>query len=104
MLTLQQIKDNPERVIERLAVKGFDGKEVIGRVISLDNERKRLQLNNDNKAAELNRLAAQIGALMKQGKKRKPPLSRKPSHRSKKNRKRSPPPSLRPKMRSAISF
>ena len=69
MLTLQQIKDNPERVIERLAVKGFDGKEVIGRVISLDNERKRLQLNNDNKAAELNRLAAQIGALMKQGKK-----------------------------------
>ncbi len=69
MLTIQQIKENPRNIIERLAVKGFDGKEVIERVINLDNERKRLQLNNDNKAAELNKLAAQIGALMKQGKK-----------------------------------
>ena len=69
MLTIQHIKENPRNIIERLAVKGFDGKEVIERVINLDNERKRLQLNNDNKAAELNKLAAQIGALMKQGKK-----------------------------------
>ena len=67
MLTLQQIKENPEQVIERLAIKGFDGREVITRVINLDNDRKRLQLDNDNKAAELNKLAARIGALMKQG-------------------------------------
>ncbi|MDE5801142.1 MAG: serine--tRNA ligase [Paramuribaculum sp.] len=69
MLTLQQIKENPELIVERLAVKGFDGKEVIERVIELDNRRRSLQLNNDNKAAELNKLAANIGALMKQGKK-----------------------------------
>ena len=69
MLTLQQIKEDPQHIIERLAVKGFDGKQVINRVVELDNERKRLQLNNDNKAAELNKLASQIGALMKQGKK-----------------------------------
>ena len=67
MLTLQQIKENPEQVIERLAIKGFDGREVITRVINLDNDRKRLQLDNDNKAAELNKLDARIGALMKQG-------------------------------------
>ena len=36
-------------------------------MINLDNDRKRLQLDNDNKAAELNKLAARIGALMKQG-------------------------------------
>ncbi|MBO4956205.1 MAG: serine--tRNA ligase [Muribaculaceae bacterium] len=69
MLTLQQIKENPQLIIERLAVKGFDGKEVIERVIALDDNRRALQLSNDNKAAELNKLAAQIGALMKQGKK-----------------------------------
>lgn len=69
MLTLQQIKEAPQHIIERLAVKGFDGKQVINRVVELDNERKRLQLNNDNKSAELNKLASQIGALMKQGKK-----------------------------------
>lgn len=69
MLTLQQIKEAPQHIIERLAVKGFDGQQVINRVVELDNERKRLQLNNDNKSAELNKLASQIGALMKQGKK-----------------------------------
>ena len=68
MLTLQQIKSNPAQVVERLAVKGFDGKEAIDKVIALDDRRRELQLDNDNKAAELNRLAASIGSLMKQGK------------------------------------
>ena len=69
MLTLQQIKANPEHVIARLAVKGFDGKEPIENVISLDNQRKSLQLQSDNMSAELNKLAASIGALMKAGQK-----------------------------------
>ena len=69
MLTLQQIKENPDRIIERLAVKCFDGKEAIERVISVDNRRRELQLSNDNLAAQLNKLAASIGAMMKQGKK-----------------------------------
>ncbi len=68
MLTLQQIKSNPAEVVERLAIKGFDGKEPINRVLALDEQRRQLQLDNDNKAAELNRIAASIGALMKQGK------------------------------------
>ncbi len=51
MLTLQQIKENPTLVIERLAVKGFDGKEAISRVIELDEHRRQLQLQNDTAAA-----------------------------------------------------
>ncbi|MDE6264643.1 MAG: serine--tRNA ligase [Paramuribaculum sp.] len=69
MLTLQQIKENPQRVIERLAVKGFDGGEAIDTIISLDDSRRSLQLSNDTKAAELNKMAAKIGGLMKEGKK-----------------------------------
>ena len=69
MLTLQQIKENPQGIIDRLAVKGFDGKDAIHQVIELDNQRRSNQLLNDNLAAELNKLAASIGALMKQGKK-----------------------------------
>ena len=34
MLTLQQIKENPEFIVERLAVKGFDGKDAINQVPS----------------------------------------------------------------------
>lgn len=69
MLTLQQIKADPARVVERLAVKCFDGEEPIRKVLALDEQRRQLQLDNDNKAAELNRLAASIGALMKAGQK-----------------------------------
>lgn len=67
MLTLQQIKSDPERVIARLAVKGFDGREAISEVIRLDDSRRALQLENDNRSAELNKMASSIGALMKQG-------------------------------------
>ncbi len=69
MLTLQQIKADPARVVERLAVKCFDGEEPVRKVLALDEQRRQLQLDNDNKAAELNRLAASIGALMKAGQK-----------------------------------
>lgn len=69
MLTLQQIKENPDKIIERLAVKGFDGKQAINEVVELDAQRRQLQMRNDNQAAELNKLADQIGKLMKEGKK-----------------------------------
>ena len=69
MLTIQQIKADPEQIVARLAVKGFDGKDPINTVIALDDERRRLQLNNDNLAGELNKLASQIGSLMKAGQK-----------------------------------
>lgn len=40
MLTLQQIKEDPARVVARLAVKGFDGQEAIDRVLALDTRRR----------------------------------------------------------------
>ena len=69
MLTLALIKENPEDVIARLAVKQFDGRAAIERVVELDKERRAAQTLRDNQAAELNKLAARIGALMKEGKK-----------------------------------
>lgn len=69
MLTLQQIKENPDKIVERLAVKGFDGRGPIDAIMELDAQRRQFQLSNDTRAAELNKLAASIGALMKQGKK-----------------------------------
>ncbi len=69
MLTIQQIKENPQHVIARLAVKGFDGAALIEKILSLDTMRRELQLKNDNQAAELNKYAATIGKFMKEGKK-----------------------------------
>ena len=69
MLTLQVINADPEGVIAKLAKKHFDAREPISRVVALDKERRAAQTARDNQAAQLNKLAAQIGALMKQGKK-----------------------------------
>ena len=68
MLTLQNIKADPEYIISRLAVKGFDGREIITRILEIDTERRALQQKTDGDAARLNKLAASIGALMKAGK------------------------------------
>ncbi len=67
MLTLQLINHDPEDVIRRLAVKHFDGREPIMRIVELDKQRRALQKQRDDNAAVLNKMAAQIGALMKQG-------------------------------------
>lgn len=69
MLTLQQIKENPEDIVRRLAIKGFDGTKAIADVIDLDNRRRQLQFNADNMAGDLKKYAAQIGSLMKNGQK-----------------------------------
>ena len=67
MLTLQLINQDPEEVIRRLAVKQFDAREPIMRIVELDKQRRALQKQRDDNAAVLNKMAAQIGALMKQG-------------------------------------
>ena len=67
MLTLQLINQDPEDVIRRLAVKQFDGREPIMRIVELDKQRRALQKQRDDNAAVLNKMAAQIGSLMKQG-------------------------------------
>lgn len=69
MLTLNTIKENPEFVIERLAVKGFDGRKVIEEIIAIDATRRKLQVECDTDASTLKSLANSIGSLMKQCKK-----------------------------------
>lgn len=69
MLTINVIKADPEFVISRLAVKGFDGRAVITEILEIDAERRRLQQKTDNDASTLKKLAASIGSLMKQGQK-----------------------------------
>lgn len=68
MLTLKVIRENKEEVIKRLAVKNFDGKEIIEKVITLDDERKAIQLQLDGNLAEQNNIAKQIGKLFSEGK------------------------------------
>ncbi|MDL2254939.1 serine--tRNA ligase, partial [Bacteroidales bacterium OttesenSCG-928-J16] len=68
MIPIQLIKERPEYVIERLAVKNFDAKHLIEDIVSLDDARRATQKEMDDTLAEANRKAAEIGRLFKEGK------------------------------------
>ena len=67
MLTLKALRDNPEQVIAKLAVKNFDAREIVGKVLALDANRRALQTESDKLVAMQKQLAAKIGGLMKEG-------------------------------------
>ena len=70
MLQLQYIKDHREECISRLKIKNVADVEArIDEIIALDAERRALQVKADAVKAESNRIAKEIGNLMKQGKK-----------------------------------
>ena len=67
MLTLKVLRDDPEKVIAKLAVKNFDAREIVEKVIALDDHRKALQQESDALLGEQKKAAALIGGLMKEG-------------------------------------
>ena len=69
MLTLKLLRDDPEFVIRKLALKNFDAREIVEKVIALDAERRALQTESDTILAAQKVKAAEIGGLMKSGKK-----------------------------------
>lgn len=70
MLTLKLITEETERVIKGLEKKHFAGaREAIDNVLDIDRKRRYAQQKLDKTKQEAKQLAAQIGALMKQGKK-----------------------------------
>ena len=68
MLTLKLLRENPEFVIAKLAVKNFDAREIVERINVLDQNRRALQVELDTCLAEQKKKAALIGGLMKEGK------------------------------------
>lgn len=70
MLTLKLISEETERVIKGLEKKHFDGaREAIDNVLALDKRRRETQQKSDKNKQETKQLSAQIGILMKQGRK-----------------------------------
>ncbi|MBQ1909277.1 MAG: serine--tRNA ligase [Bacteroidaceae bacterium] len=69
MLTLKLITEETERVVRGLEKKHFQGaREAVAEVIATDKIRREAQTQLDQNLSEAKKLAAEIGALMKQGK------------------------------------
>lgn len=70
MLQVNNVREQLEDFVTRLQKRGIkDAKEQLSAVISLDDERKSLQQEQDSLLAEANSVAKKIGLLMKEGKK-----------------------------------
>jgi len=70
MLQINNIRENKEDVLKRLAIKNFKNAEtIINDILELDKIRQTTQKQGDDLKAESNSCAKQIGDLMKSGKK-----------------------------------
>jgi seryl-tRNA synthetase len=69
MLQVSYIRENREKVLERLTVKNFKQLDLVDEIIQLDNERRSAQTSSEDLQAKANAAAKQIGDLMRAGKK-----------------------------------
>ena len=67
MLTLKLLRDNPQYVVERLAVKNFDAAGIVERILEQDRIRRSCQTELDASLAAQKAKAKEIGSLMQQG-------------------------------------
>ncbi|WP_088340296.1 serine--tRNA ligase [Robiginitalea sediminis] len=68
MLPLQLLRDESERIAQALAKRGLDAGPMLGEILELDRERRKLQAELDETLAEANRKSKEIGELFKTGK------------------------------------
>ena len=69
MLQVAFIRNNKEEVKQRLTVKNFAELDLVDEILSLDEERKKLQLEFDSIQAKVNSTSKEIGQMMAKGKK-----------------------------------
>jgi seryl-tRNA synthetase len=70
MLQVNFIKTNREAVLKGLAKKHFAETSLVDTIISLDDERKKLQFELDERQSKINTFSKEIGQLMAAGEKR----------------------------------
>lgn len=68
MLTIKVIRQQSDEVIKRLKIKGYDVAQSIVEIISLDDNRRKVQTALDETNNKLNNIAKEVGMLFKEGK------------------------------------
>jgi len=67
MLQISYIRQNKDHVKERLAVKYFAEPELVDKIIALDDEKRKLQLESENIQSKANSISKEIGQLLAKG-------------------------------------
>ena len=71
MLQINHIRENKDEVIKKLAKKNFDANAIIHELLEADQRKRNVQVTLEQVLAESNKLAKDIGELMKSGEKAK---------------------------------
>ena len=69
MLQISIIRQDAEKIKERLLLKNFKNPEIVDEIVSLDDQRKKLQAGFDDTQAMINSTSKEIGQLMAKGQK-----------------------------------
>lgn len=69
MLPLQIFRQNKEQLLEGLKKKNFHDLYIVDEIITIDERRRQIQVENDTIASKINSASKSIGQLMAQGKK-----------------------------------
>lgn len=65
MLQISTIKENPQEVVDRLAIKNFDAKDLIVQILNLDEQKREIQKKSEFFLSEGKILDKKIGVLYK---------------------------------------
>ncbi len=77
MLQINMIRQNKDALIEGLQKRNFKEIDLVDKIISLDEEKRRVQQESESIAASINTASKNIGQLMAQGKKEDATLEKK---------------------------
>src|SRR5579872_538864 len=69
MLQVAFIRQNVDFVKERLGVRNFADTGLVDTIVSLDDQRRKLQLESDTTQSKINAFSKEIGTLMAKGQK-----------------------------------
>lgn len=67
MLQIQYIRENPDQVVERLAVKNFEATNFVSELLGLDKLKREIQKKLDDQLAEGNQISRSMPQLFKEG-------------------------------------
>lgn len=85
MLQIAVLRNDPEKVKERLAIKHFSEVGLVDEIITLDDERKKLVFGFDDTKSRINASSKEIGALMAKGQKEEADAKKKEVEQHKNN-------------------
>jgi len=68
MLQISFFREEKQRIVDGLKKRNFKNIELVDEVISIDDKRRKMQIDLESYLSEINKISKEVGFLMKEGK------------------------------------